>query len=160
MRVHLGSREQGAQRGDAANDLLDVDPVRELDLGVGDDPYKGDWASGRRKRWDLLGFNSRMWAGLKATAVKSAVTQRSALWHAGVARDRAPRKLSQVANPERAHQSSMPTGAASKTSVCITSRNHRFGARLAATISSSQVAIPNATTDIAPAFATAATPGQ
>lgn len=48
--------------------LLDVDRVRELDLGVGDDAYKADWASGRRERWGILAFNPRTWAGLKAAA--------------------------------------------------------------------------------------------
>jgi Acetyltransferase (GNAT) domain len=48
--------------------LLDVDRVQELDLGVGDDGYKSDWASKRRERWGILAFNPRTWAGLKAAS--------------------------------------------------------------------------------------------
>lgn len=48
--------------------LLDVDHVEELDLGVGDDAYKSDWASKRRERWGIVAFNPRTWAGLKAAS--------------------------------------------------------------------------------------------
>jgi CelD/BcsL family acetyltransferase involved in cellulose biosynthesis len=49
--------------------VLDVDHVRELDFGVGDDAYKAEWVSGRRERWGILAFNPRTWGGLKAAAV-------------------------------------------------------------------------------------------
>jgi len=47
-------------------EMLDVEKVQELDLGIGDDAYKADWVSGRRERWGILGFNPRTWGGLKA----------------------------------------------------------------------------------------------
>jgi hypothetical protein len=37
--------------------LLDEEHVTELDLGAGDDPYKRLWASQRRERWGLIGFD-------------------------------------------------------------------------------------------------------
>jgi CelD/BcsL family acetyltransferase involved in cellulose biosynthesis len=45
--------------------LLDVDRVGALDLGIGDDPYKRDWATGLRERWGLVGFNPRTLRGLR-----------------------------------------------------------------------------------------------
>jgi CelD/BcsL family acetyltransferase involved in cellulose biosynthesis len=37
--------------------LLDDERITELDLGAGDDPYKRLWASRRRERFGLLGFD-------------------------------------------------------------------------------------------------------
>jgi CelD/BcsL family acetyltransferase involved in cellulose biosynthesis len=45
--------------------LLDVDRVGALDLGIGDDAYKRDWASGLRERWGIVGFNPRTLRGLR-----------------------------------------------------------------------------------------------
>ena len=43
--------------------LLEDDHVTELDLGAGDDPYKRLWATRRRERIGLLGFDPRTWRG-------------------------------------------------------------------------------------------------
>ena len=45
--------------------LLDVDRVDVLDLGIGDDAYKRDWATSLRERWGLVGFNPRTLRGLR-----------------------------------------------------------------------------------------------
>jgi CelD/BcsL family acetyltransferase involved in cellulose biosynthesis len=43
--------------------LLDEERVAELDLGAGDDPYKRLWASRRRARIGLVGFDPLTWRG-------------------------------------------------------------------------------------------------
>jgi hypothetical protein len=43
--------------------LLDRERITELDLGIGDDPYKRLWASQRRERIGLVGFDLRSWRG-------------------------------------------------------------------------------------------------
>jgi CelD/BcsL family acetyltransferase involved in cellulose biosynthesis len=43
--------------------LLDDERVSELDLGVGDDPYKRLWTSRRRARIGLLAFDPLTWRG-------------------------------------------------------------------------------------------------
>ena len=36
---------------------IEVDGVREIDYGSGDDAYKKDWMSRRRERWGMVAFN-------------------------------------------------------------------------------------------------------
>jgi len=43
---------------------LDVDRVRLIDYGVGDEPYKADWMAERRQLWRLTAFNPRTIRGL------------------------------------------------------------------------------------------------
>ena len=51
---------------------IDVDHVREIDFGSGDDEYKKSWLPQRRERWGLLCFNRRSFPGLALGA-----------WHLG-----------------------------------------------------------------------------
>jgi hypothetical protein len=43
--------------------LLDGERIAELDLGAGDDPYKRLWATRRRERFGLIGFDPLTWRG-------------------------------------------------------------------------------------------------
>ncbi|MCH8112498.1 MAG: GNAT family N-acetyltransferase [Proteobacteria bacterium] len=45
--------------------VIDVDRVAEVDLGVGDDPYKSQWASQRREHWGIISFNPRTFRGIE-----------------------------------------------------------------------------------------------
>ena len=37
--------------------LLDHDGIEEIDFGIGDEPYKQEWATQRRESWSLIGYN-------------------------------------------------------------------------------------------------------
>ena len=37
--------------------LLDHDGIEEIDFGIGDEPYKQEWATQRRESWSFIGYN-------------------------------------------------------------------------------------------------------
>lgn len=37
--------------------LLDSDAIEEIDFGIGDEPYKQEWATQRRESWSFIGYN-------------------------------------------------------------------------------------------------------
>jgi hypothetical protein len=39
--------------------LLDVDHVKQIDFGIGDESYKSKWLSDRRERWGIVAYNRR-----------------------------------------------------------------------------------------------------
>jgi CelD/BcsL family acetyltransferase involved in cellulose biosynthesis len=47
---------------------LDVDHVRAIDYGTGDDGYKKDWMAERRVLWQIRAFNPRTLSGLAGAA--------------------------------------------------------------------------------------------
>jgi CelD/BcsL family acetyltransferase involved in cellulose biosynthesis len=47
---------------------IEVDGVREIDYGSGDDAYKKDWMSRRRERWGVAAFNPGSMRGLIGAA--------------------------------------------------------------------------------------------
>jgi CelD/BcsL family acetyltransferase involved in cellulose biosynthesis len=47
---------------------LDVDHVRAIDYGTGDDGYKKDWMAERRVLWQIQAFNPRTLSGLAGAA--------------------------------------------------------------------------------------------
>ena len=49
--------------------LIEIDGIRELDFGRGDDPYKRGWVGERRLRVGLLGLDVRTLTGLREWAV-------------------------------------------------------------------------------------------
>lgn len=53
-------------------ELMEVDGIRSLDFGRGDDAYKRGWASQRRERIGLLGLNVGTIGGLRAWAQQDA----------------------------------------------------------------------------------------
>lgn len=53
---------------------LDIDRVRAIDYGTGDDGYKKDWMAERRVLWQIDAFNPRTVAGL-AGAARAAVSK-------------------------------------------------------------------------------------
>jgi hypothetical protein len=58
---------------------LDVDHVRAIDYGTGDDAYKKDWMGERRVLWQIEAFNPRTLRGLAgaARAAASALVRRA-----------------------------------------------------------------------------------
>lgn len=75
--------------------VLDVDTVREVDFGIGDYPYKKDWAADRRDRRGIVAFNPRTVRGLKnALRHMAAQTVKRAL--AGL-----PRRVGPLVNHRR-----------------------------------------------------------
>jgi CelD/BcsL family acetyltransferase involved in cellulose biosynthesis len=47
-----------------AQHVIEIDRVREIDYGSGDDAYKKDWMSRRRELWGIVAYNPRTIAGL------------------------------------------------------------------------------------------------
>lgn len=52
--------------------LIEIDGVRELDFGRGDDAYKRDWVNHRRPRIGLMSFNRRTVRGVRDMAIHDA----------------------------------------------------------------------------------------
>lgn len=44
--------------------VIEVDHVKEIDFGSGDDSYKKDWLSQRRERWGIVAYNRRRIRGM------------------------------------------------------------------------------------------------
>jgi len=47
---------------------IDVDRVRTIDYGTGDEPYKRDWMDARRPLWQLSAYNPATPRGLAGMA--------------------------------------------------------------------------------------------
>jgi len=50
--------------------LIDVDRVRCVDFGIGDEEYKSKWMSARRERWGIMAYNRRSAKGALLAAMK------------------------------------------------------------------------------------------
>ena len=50
--------------------LIDVDCVRCVDFGIGDEEYKSKWMSARRERWGIMAYNRRSAKGALLAAMK------------------------------------------------------------------------------------------
>jgi CelD/BcsL family acetyltransferase involved in cellulose biosynthesis len=48
--------------------LMEVDRIREIDFGSGDESYKQEWMSSRRERWGIIAFNLRTVEGISGAA--------------------------------------------------------------------------------------------
>jgi CelD/BcsL family acetyltransferase involved in cellulose biosynthesis len=79
--------------------VLEVDKVREIDFGSGDDPYKKNWLSQRRERWGILAMNPRSLTGWLGIARNIGGRAAKNAWQT-LRRSRSGHKLAQVKSEE------------------------------------------------------------